>query len=634
MSDYQSYYILLCSLAILSIAINFAALCCHIMIPKLSKHPGAFLSLNFAFQMILLTHWFFTYPDKSDSAKMNLCNIVGIYSILCYYISSISLLFFCIEILIILRLKLYKTIMLRKVIFIVITFLASFAFLIIYITTDSIGVSVYHTCFIKKDSIGEKVDMVLIFLFTSFMLICFICIKRQIDCYTYKTFKHYSQVILLTLIAACINRVLSTVMLIQRRNSIEQTDTEILIGTFSGLICCIIVAVGRLTHPKVRKEIKRLCKRKISKRLLENEPKMEEEIMKSILSTPDEIEVDDISDIFEKLGHRIIVQILVVLTLKFKKNNQTRQSIGSESGQISGKKIQIKFEQSFFTSIALEYNMPFIKNYFCPIFTIIEYEPKIFEEIRKIQKFSDEDMLESLLSYENIKAVAKINNIGGKSESFFFSSRNQKIVIKTITSTERDSLLSFLPAYSKRVNENSESKLVRILGLFQVYPNNQDFMIMENTLGDIKNSIVFDLKGSTADRNTRGIDMSSPPYGIVLKDINFLNFDKKVAIKDSKKLMDALIDDFQMLKMSGIMDYSLLVGFLTEKVDNRYTLNGKYSVAVIDFLQKYGIKKSAEGIWKRYTSRTDQNFSSISPKKYFHRIKNFLGNIFEESKDD
>ena len=128
--------------------------------------------------------------------------------------------------------------------------------------------------------------------------------------------------------------------------------------------------------------------------------------------------------------------------------------------------------------------------------------------------------------------------------------------------------------------------------------------------------------------------MSNPPFGIVLKDLNFLEFEKKVALKDSKKIIDVLIDDFQILKMSGIMDYSLLVGFLTEKVDNRYILNGKYSVAVIDFLQKYDIKKSVEGILKKYTSRKDQNFSSISPKKYFHRIKNFLGNIFEESQDD
>ena len=459
MLEHQVYYILIGSFATLCIAINFAAICCHMLIPKLSKHPGAFLTLNFASRMILLTHWFFTFQNQVRSAKINLCSLVGIYSILCYYIASISLLFFCIEILIILRLKLYKTIILRTVIFIVLTFLLSLAFLIVYITTDSIGVSVYETCFIKKDSIGEKIDMALTFLFTSLMMICFINIKRQIDCYTYKTFRHYSQVILLALIAASINRVLSTIMLVQRKESIEQSEIELLIGTFSGLICCAIVAIGRLSHPKVRKEIKRICKTRKSKALLENESKKEEEVMKSILSAPDEITVDDISDIFEKLGHRIIVQILIILTLKFKKSNDVKQSFGSESATLSDKKIQIKFQQSNFINIALEYNMPFIKSYFCPNFTITEYEPKIFEEIRKVQKFSDEDMLESLLSYENLKAVAKFNNVGGKSESFFFGSSNKKIVIKTITSAERDSLLSFLPAYSKRINENSESKL-------------------------------------------------------------------------------------------------------------------------------------------------------------------------------
>ena len=634
MLEHQVYYILIGSFATLCIAINFAAICCHMLIPKLSKHPGAFLTLNFASRMILLTHWFFNSQNQAGSAKINLCNLVGIYSILCFYIANISLLFFCIEIIIILRLKLYKTIMIRKVIFIVITFLFSFALLIVYITTDSIGVSAYKNCFTKIDSIGEKVDIVIMFIFISLMMIFYIIIKRQIDCYTYKTFRHYSQVILLNLIAALINRILTTVMLVKSNDSAEKFDIEILIGTFSGLICCVIVAIGRLSHPKVRKEIKRICKTRKSKVLLENKSETEGEIMKSILSIPGEITVDDISDIFEKLGHRIIVQILIILTLKFKKSNDVKQSFGSESATLSDKKIQIKFQQSNFINIALEYNMPFIKSYFCPNFTITEYEPKIFEEIRKVQNFSDEDMLESLLSYENLRAVAKINNGGGKSESFFFSSSNKKIVIKTITSAERDSLLSFLPDYSKRINENSESKLVRILGLFQVYPNNQDFMIMENTLGDMKNSIVFDLKGSTADRKTRGINMSNPPFGIVLKDLNFLEFEKKVALKDSKKIIDVLIDDFQILKMSGIMDYSLLVGFLTEKVDNRYILNGKYSVAVIDFLQKYDIKKSVEGILKKYTSRKDQNFSSISPKKYFHRIKNFLGNIFEESQDD
>jgi 1-phosphatidylinositol-4-phosphate 5-kinase len=57
----------------------------------------------------------------------------------------------------------------------------------------------------------------------------------------------------------------------------------------------------------------------------------------------------------------------------------------------------------------------------------------------------------------------------GKSGSFFFFSKNKKLILKTITPTELDVLIGrVLYSYTKHIELNSGSTLARIYGAYEV----------------------------------------------------------------------------------------------------------------------------------------------------------------------
>ena len=226
---------------------------------------------------------------------------------------------------------------------------------------------------------------------------------------------------------------------------------------------------------------------------------------------------------------------------------------------------------------------------------------------------------------------------GGKSGAMIFFTHSQKFVIKTISRSERLSLLHMLPDYFTRI-KSSDSRLSRIIGLFRLNPTKQDFIVMENIISDISDAVIFDIKGSSLDRLVSGnYDYTSPPYGRVLKDLNLqasgFKFDIQPLVKD--RILDEIVSDFAMLVTYGIMDYSVLVAFYRPKVvcATRYDIQGireVYSVGIIDFLQKYNIKKKSEKCLKKLFFRNHE-VSCEEPQIYGDRISKVMKDIFGEN---
>ena len=93
-----------------------------------------------------------------------------------------------------------------------------------------------------------------------------------------------------------------------------------------------------------------------------------------------------------------------------------------------------------------------------------------------------------------------------------------------MTQTELDLYLKKLPEFSKHFQTNKNSLLAKIYGVFTInteFMKKVHVMLMENTM-QIKSSknllFVFDLKGSSVDRKTKGKTKPST----TLKDTNFL----------------------------------------------------------------------------------------------------------------
>ena len=227
---------------------------------------------------------------------------------------------------------------------------------------------------------------------------------------------------------------------------------------------------------------------------------------------------------------------------------------------------------------------------------------------------------------------------GGRSASIIFTTYDQRFVIKTIESCERKILIRLLPRYSNRITCNPESKLVRILGLYQILPERQDFVIMENIIPDKSCSVIFDLKGSTIDRLVPRVNYDNLPLGKTMKDENFRKSNLKIKLDEPliKFMINTLKNDFEILKNENIMDYSILLAFykkpLLEK--NRYQidyLGEKYAIGIIDILQDYNLAKITEEKWKSLYKKNRSMLSVAEPDFYFQRITSFLQYLFESS---
>jgi hypothetical protein len=122
---------------------------------------------------------------------------------------------------------------------------------------------------------------------------------------------------------------------------------------------------------------------------------------------------------------------------------------------------------------------------------------------------------QSLSPKYNRDMVFKAGEGAGRSGSFFFFSHDRKFIIKTMTDGELDLFLKKLPSFSDHFKTNKNSILAKIFGVFTVNSENMKkvhIMLMENTcqLKDPQNlTHIFDLKGSTVDRKTKGLTKPS-----------------------------------------------------------------------------------------------------------------------------
>ncbi|OMJ90301.1 hypothetical protein SteCoe_7320 [Stentor coeruleus] len=631
MVDDQRAFLTACIISSLGIAINILGLLAHIYVPVLLKHPGSLLFMHIICQCFYLSHWLSTYPKIYESLS-SICEQIAMFASIFYYASWVYILSLCSEIYIILKYKAYKTSKIRIILYNISAFVFSISLMLLYYFLDSLGLSETGNCFIKMSSVGELIDVILNFCLMGLLIFSYYLIRKQIGCCYGTAFRILSKVVLVMCITITLSRVSIIVIYIKRENSDHVANYTIILGSITSIIWGTSAAISRSLHPKVISKIKSLCRAEPNQKqpFLNSKDSEREEIMKSILTFTLDGEADDIADAFDHLGHKILIQILVLLAIRFREEKDPTQSLSEALENHLKHPENRKYSESHFISLAYELQMPFIVKVFCPDISLLEFNTSIFHCIKTSTGFTKDLLLESVLSYENLKAISSINNKGGKSNSFFFTSANQKIIIKTITAEEKNSLLKFLPSYSKRVVEHPQSKLVRILGLFEVLPHKQDFIIMENSIPYKDSCHIFDLKGSTVNRHVGGIDSENPPLGIVLKDLNFKRWNKKILLQNPSEIIKHIADDMKLLKKHKLMDYSILLGmYQNSNIQTRYFVSDVHSISIIDFLQRYGTRKSLESFLKRYILRKTKGISVISPVRYYKRIIKYLKSIID-----
>jgi hypothetical protein len=220
---------------------------------------------------------------------------------------------------------------------------------------------------------------------------------------------------------------------------------------------------------------------------------------------------------------------------------------------------------------------------------------------------------------------------GGRSGSVVYTTQDNRFVIKTISASEKLTLLNrLLPSYLAQVF-SGDSALTKILGVFQVqcvgnYCTN--IVLMENV--SLPKAQIFDLKGSTYHRESEskvGLDIN---FNL---EIGSLELDSD----DAHRLLRRASQDSLMLASCNIMDYSLLVTVSYERLPPQlkshhiYRSSRKglsYLIAVIDILQEYNFSKQLETFWKHKVKKVPlELLSSVEPGYYSARFIELLSKV-------
>ena len=141
---------------------------------------------------------------------------------------------------------------------------------------------------------------------------------------------------------------------------------------------------------------------------------------------------------------------------------------------------------------------------------IVSHCESKFAKIMELDGITSQDIKDSLNLEDNIQMVFKAGEGVGQSGSFFFFSKDNKLLIKTMRGSEKKVLLNMLDdLVSHFVKTNNESLLARIYGVFTIKTNvfkSVDVIVMQNTVileNKSNPQMWFDLKGSTKGRLTK-----------------------------------------------------------------------------------------------------------------------------------
>ena len=215
--------------------------------------------------------------------------------------------------------------------------------------------------------------------------------------------------------------------------------------------------------------------------------------------------------------------------------------------------------------------------------TCIEFAPKIFSYLRRIDDVDENELIFSFLPMNNKEGIKESE---GRSGNFFINTDDKQFILKTIAFEELELIRSLLlEKMANHFKTHSDSIIGRIYGLYKlkiktgIFSEDEIyFILMKNVFGTFYDNVLckYDLKGSALNRKVE-LDAEKIDQE-VMKDINFFEIEGGLMLNDetTKKLMTVSANDVTFLASLGIMDYSLLVVKLSLNKDEIVKVFGKY----------------------------------------------------------
>ncbi|KAL4942065.1 hypothetical protein BDV06DRAFT_193194 [Aspergillus oleicola] len=238
---------------------------------------------------------------------------------------------------------------------------------------------------------------------------------------------------------------------------------------------------------------------------------------------------------------------------------------------------------------------------------------------------------------ESLSRCAKWDSRGGRTNSLFLKTADDRFILKSLSSIETQAFLKFAPAYFQMMSEalfhELPSAIAKMFGFYQVViknpATNTEFnwylLLMENLFYDRVPTRIFDLKGSMRNRKVQ----STGEHNEVLLDENMVDFIYETPLftrEHSKKLLrQSVWNDTLFLARQGVMDYSLMIAIDESR--------SELVVGVIDCIRTYTWDKKLESwIKDRGFAGGGKNRPTVtSPKEYKSRFREAMARYVLEA---
>ena len=283
--------------------------------------------------------------------------------------------------------------------------------------------------------------------------------------------------------------------------------------------------------------------------------------------------------------------------------------------------------------------------------TMRKYSPKIFYSLRKIDGISTKDFLLSLSPKDNLKIIKESFASGGRSSNPIIFTYDKKLLLKTISKSEKNVMLNLLPEYHRKMRD-TKSLLCRIYGLYRIEVKGKQEMhiIVMRNMNELPSSTkyaTFDLKGSTVQRitlnNNDKQDVINGYKEEVLEKYNRRSAFTKVTLNPFNSV------DEQSLSRSGLLmagankavklkNLSGEDGILTAKEIARLDLSGIELVtlsacetALGDLSGEgvFGLQRGFKKAGANLSKNADTNFSVLDAVGYSRRFVRYLNKKFK-----
>ncbi|KZZ91258.1 phosphatidylinositol-4-phosphate 5-kinase fab1 [Ascosphaera apis ARSEF 7405] len=235
---------------------------------------------------------------------------------------------------------------------------------------------------------------------------------------------------------------------------------------------------------------------------------------------------------------------------------------------------------------------------------------------------------------ESLSRCMKWDSQGGKSQSLFLKTTDQRFILKSLSPMESQAFLKFAPGYFSIMSEvlfhELPSAIAKMFGFYQVMIKNPAtdvdidcyFLLMENLFYDQTPTRIFDLKGSMRNRKVESTGTSDE----VLLDENMVEFIFESPLftrSHSKKLLNQSVwNDTLFLQRQNVMDYSLMLAIDGPK--------NEMVVGVIDCIRTYTWDKKVES-WIKGGGKNRPTI--MGPREYKRRFRQAMATYILHAPD-